>query len=362
MSNISVLEKKVDIGIDVHKDTYSMTAICEKKVLKRLTVSADPEIFARSLKKWFPDAGEINTAYEAGFSGFVLHRHLVAHGINSIVVNPASIAIASKDKVKNDLMDSKKIAIELADNRLTGIYVPSIDEQGDRMLSRTRQQIADHRGRVSRQIKSALEFLGHREHDDTRAISSRYIRHLKASLPAKPLASLEFLFELWIFLTKQLFEFRKLYRKGRPNDPEKQQINEIYKSVPGVGDISARVFTDELGDMSRFKNTKALASYLGLTPTEYSSGNSIRKGHITRQGSGCLRKLLVESAWRATKLDAGISRFFERIAASRGKKRAIVATARNLAIKMRACLKAKTPYQISKPDNIDSKVQNLVLA
>lgn len=347
MSNIAFFDKKVHIGIDVHKATYSLTAICEKKVLKKLTVIADPEDLSRSLKKWFEGASAIYTAYEAGFSGFVLHRHLIAHGIHNIVVNPASIAIASNDKVKTDLKDSKKIAIELADDRLKGIYIPTVDDQNERLLSRTRDQIAEHRGRVSRQIKSDLEFLGFIEPNCKRMISNRYIKTLRTSLPQKALIAFEFLFEAWIFLTKQLIEFRKIYRKGRINNPEKQKINDLYKTVPGVGDISARVFTDELGDMSRFKNAKALSSFLGLTPAEYSSGDNIRRGRITKQGSGRLRKLLVEVAWRAIKIDQKIKDFFDGIAGRRGKKRAIVATARQIAIRMRACLKSNTPYQIN---------------
>lgn len=88
---------KIYIGIDVHKKTYTFTAYCGGEITKRATVPADNKKFIESLKKWFAGA-EINTCYEAGFSGFKLHRDLVAAGINNIVVNPASIEVSVKDK------------------------------------------------------------------------------------------------------------------------------------------------------------------------------------------------------------------------------------------------------------------------
>ena len=81
--------------------------------------------------------------------------------------------------------------------------------------------------------------------------------------------------------------------------------------------------------MTRFANERALFSYTGLTPSEHSSGTSVRRGHISRQGSSRVRHLLIETAWRALPRDAVLKEMFDRIAATRGKKRAIVAIARS---------------------------------
>src|SRR5712691_11362856 len=114
--------RMVYVGIDVHKDTYAVTCICDKKIVKTATVQANPNGLAASLQRWFPDA-TLSAVYEAGFSAFVLHRALTKAGIPTLVVNPASVAVAANNKVKTDRRDSKKLAIDLADGRLRGIYV-----------------------------------------------------------------------------------------------------------------------------------------------------------------------------------------------------------------------------------------------
>jgi transposase len=110
--------------------------------------------------------------------------------------------------------------------------------------------------------------------------------------------------------------------------------------------VVARTLATELGDMTRFANERALFSYTGLTPSEYSSGTSVRRGHISRQGSSRVRHLLVETAWRAMPRDAVLKESFARIAATRGKKRAIVAIARRLTGRMRACFRQGTTYAV----------------
>jgi len=101
------------VGVDVHKETYAVTCVCHKQIVKTATVQAEPTGLAASLLRWFPGA-TLYSAYEAGFSAFVLHRALTTAGITNIVVNPASIAVAANDKVKTDRRDSKKLAVDLA--------------------------------------------------------------------------------------------------------------------------------------------------------------------------------------------------------------------------------------------------------
>ena len=101
------------VGIDVHKATYTVTCVCQRRIVKTATVPADPARFADSLLRWFPGA-TLSSAYEAGFSGFVLHRALTTAGITNLVVNPASVAVAANDRVKTDRRDAKKLAVDLA--------------------------------------------------------------------------------------------------------------------------------------------------------------------------------------------------------------------------------------------------------
>ena len=150
---IAYTGERVYVGIDVHKATYTVICVCQRQLVKTATVPADPASLAVSLPRWFPGA-TLSSAYEAGFSGFVLHRALTQAGITNIVVNPASVAVAANDKVKTDRRDAKRLAIDLADGRLRGISIPTEAEELARLLPRTRAQIVAHRATITRQIKA----------------------------------------------------------------------------------------------------------------------------------------------------------------------------------------------------------------
>jgi transposase len=260
-----------------------VTCVCNKQIVKTATVPAAPAGLAASLLRWFPGA-TLYSAYEAGFSAFVLHRALPTAGITNIVVNPASIAVAANDKVKTDRRDAKKLAIDLADGRLRGIYVPTEEEELARLLPRTRGQIVEHRATIARQIKAKLHQFGLIAPASRRLISNRYLREIAAwSLTPELRVSLTLLAEQWRFATRQLIEIRRLLREQAAAQAE---LETVYRSVPGIGEVVARTLATELGDMTRFANERALFSYTGLTPSEYSSGSSVRRGHMSRQGSG----------------------------------------------------------------------------
>jgi len=333
----------VYVGVEVHKETYTVTGVCHKQIVKTVTVQAEPAGLAASLPRWFPEA-TLYSVYEAGFSAFVLHRVLTKASIRNIVVNPASIAVAANDKVKTDRRDSKKLAIDLADGRLRGIYVPTEAEELARLLPRTRAQIVEHRATLARQIKAKLHQFGLIAPSSRRMISNRYLREIATwSLPPELSVSLTLLAEQWRFATRQLIEMRRLLREQAQ---AQQEIEKVYRSVPGIGAVAARPLATELGAMTRFANERALFSYTGLTPSEYSSGASVRRGPISRQGSSRVRHVLVEIAWRAMPRDAVLKEIFDRIAATRGKKRAIVAIARRLTGRLRACFRQGTTYAV----------------
>ena len=333
----------VYVGVDVHKETYTVPCVCHKQSVKPATVQAEPAGLAASLPRWFPGA-TLYAVYEAGFAAFVLHRVRTNAGISHIVVNPASIAVAANAKGKTDRRDAKQLAIALADGRLRGLSVPTEAEELARLLPRTRAQIVTHRATIARQIKATLHQCGLIAPSSRRLISSRYLREIAAwSLPPELSVSLTLLAEQWRFVTRQLIEMRRLLR-----DQAKAQeaIEKVYRSVPGIGEVVARTLATELGDMTRFANERALFSYTGLTPSEYSSGASVRRGHMSRQGSSRVRHWLVETAWRALPRDGVLKEMFDRIAATRGKKRAIVAIARRLTGRIRACFRQGTTYAV----------------
>jgi len=156
--------------------------------------------------------------------------------------------------------------------------------------------------------------------------------------------------EEWEALTLKMKEIKK--RLQSQADSEKD-IQKIYESVPGIGLIHARGLANELGDMSQFHNEKKLFSYTGLTPSEASSGEHVRLGHITHQGRAVLRCILVEAAWIAIKKDPSLRTIYERLAHRRGPKRAIVGVARRLVGRIRSCLVGGNLYEINAPKKED---------
>ena len=133
-------DQSIFIGIDVHKKTYSITALCKGEIVKRDKISACPKILIAYCNKFFPKAS-IFSAYEAGFSGFNLHRLLIAAGIHNIVVHAASIEISARDRVKTDKRDSLKIATQLQAGRLKCIDVPSVERESFRFITRLREKL-----------------------------------------------------------------------------------------------------------------------------------------------------------------------------------------------------------------------------
>jgi len=145
---------------------------------------------------------------------------------------------------------------------------------------------------------------------DKRLISSSYLKEMASlNLASELKFAFNMLIEQWRIFTNQILEFRKALKEQA--DKEKK-LESVYRSAPGIGLITSRTLANELGDLSRFKNERALFSYTGLTPSEYSSGEHIRRGHISRQGAARIRWLLVEAAWRAITKDIALKEAFER--------------------------------------------------
>ena len=338
---ISYRGKEVFIGIDVHKRTYFFTALCDGEVVKGCSVKADPYTLVKVVDKLFKGA-EILTAYEAGFSSFVLHRVLISEGMRNIVVHPASVEEESRNRVKTDKRDSKKLAEQLAAGRPKGINVPSPELEHRRLLTRTREQLTRQRRRLMVQIRMKFHQFGLMD-PDCRQVLRRAMVHeiLKEEIPQPLRLSVTVLLRLWDGVDKELKTLQRELKEEAKQDPRQK----TYRSIPGFGFLSAWTLSNELGDMSQFPNERTLFSFTGLTPSEHSTGDSRRRGHISRQGSSRLRHILVEAAWVAIRRDAGLARDFSRISLRAGKKRAIVAIARKLVGRARALFRKNQLYQ-----------------
>ncbi len=338
---ISYAGKRVYIGIDVHREYFVASCMCEGVVIKRCRMPASAESIISLVVKNYSNS-EVQTCYESGYSGFWLHRALMAAGISNIVVHAASIEIAANDRVKTDKRDSLKMAQQLAAGRLKGIRVPGEAEEKQRLLSRTREQLMRDKRRVQVQIRMRLHQFGLFPSEIKRVIRLKDAEELLKRLDGELKFSIERLFIIWQQLLLQVKEIDKRLIEQAKHDP----LEVLYRSVPGIGPLTARVLSTELGDMSQFTNVRSLYGFTGLTPGEHSSGNKVYRGSISRQGSSRLRHLLVEAAWKAVRCDIEMEHFFWKIANRAGKRRAVVACARKLIGKVRAVVLSKTPYRM----------------
>ena len=338
--------KTVYVGIDVHKKTYAVTCICEGVVVKTGSMTSSNEGLYRFLARYFPGA-TINSAYEAGFSGFVLHRYLVRQGINNRVVHAASIEISARDRVKTDKRDSLKIAMQLSAGRLRGIRVPSIEREAYREITRLREKLGNDKRRVGNRVKSLLYRQGLIGAEKVPAVTKKWLEETVIDYQGNESIKyvLETLRDEWLNLHTQLKKIEEKLMRQAQNDAA---IEMIYQSAPGIGPHHARVLANELEDMKHFTNEKQLFSFTGLTPSEYSSGEHKRQGHITRQGRSIIRRTLLLAAWVAIKKDNALLKIFERISKTAGKKRAIIAIARRLIGRIRSCFMNGCLYELNK--------------
>lgn len=234
---ISYKDKSVFVGMDVHKKHYSVTCIAEGVVVKKATMKASPETLVEFFKKYFPEA-KIKSAYEAGFSGFILHRYLEKNEVENLVVHPTSIEVSSRDRVKTDKRDSLKIATQLSVGRLSGIHVPTEEREAKRSVTRLRETVMKNRKRIGNQLKSYLFTLGLIEGNDEKIVSKKWIKEIlnyEYSKEAK--YCIEYYANQWLELEKKIKEI-DVYLEAQAK--EDAGLEAIYCSVPGIGKLNAR--------------------------------------------------------------------------------------------------------------------------
>ena len=338
----SFADKKVYIGIDVHRHSYSITCLCDGVFVKALKLPADPQLLIKYIKDQFPNA-HIKTVYESGFSGFALHRHLTNAGIENIVIHAASLASSRNERVKNDTKDSRKLAEQFAAGMLKCIHIPSEAQELSRCYPRTRSQYVKKLTRLKMQIRMKILQYGKMPLDYNTVLTRKFVKQIIPTLPLELRITIEIMLESWEQTQLQILKLNKLIREQNAKCP----INIFYKNLAGFGFVSSSILATELGDMSQFKNERSLFSYTGLTPKEFSSGERKRLGSISKQGNPVVRHILVEAAWRAIKKDPLLMDKFNTLASRVGRKRAIVAIARKLVGIARSTIINQTKYEVS---------------
>lgn len=334
------------VGLDVHKKSWAVTVRSLERQVAHFTQPPSAEALATTLKRNFP-GGVYYSAYEAGFCGTTTHEILCKLGINNIVVHPGDIPITDKQKKnKTDLHDSRSIAEHLEKKNLHGIYVHTREQQELRSLFRLRESRVKEVTRANNRLKGFLHYysieipqeLCKNERISKRALE--WLENLEMTTETGTIAKNEYIDDLRYQRTKE-YQITKLLRQQIQKD-HMESFNRLI-TVPGIGSIIAMAFIAEIGDFSRFKNPDEYTSYLGLTPWNDSSGETIRTKGIQPRCNKHLRPLIIEASWTAIRHEPTLFAYYSKHA-TKDNKHAIVKVARKLVMIMRGVVISNKDY------------------
>lgn len=344
------MDKVIMVGCDLH----------DRSMLVKVGVGREPSV-KRSWsndglgRRWMiaelrqrasvAGATRIVFAYEASGLGFTLYDELTGAGIECHVLAPTLIERSVKhEHRKTDERDAERIlgvlrAWLLAGNELPEVWVPDRQTRDDREIARARLDVADKIGRCKSQVRCLLKRNGVGG-APARPWTEDYwtwLDHLEKSvLPAGAAVSLGTLLRQLEHLEQERATLDEEVHRLSQSDRYRRLV-EAMRPLRGVGPLTAMVFVTEIGDLKRFTSRQALGSFLGLTPTSYETGESDdRKGHISRQGPGRIRKVLCQAVWSRIRTDEQARAKYQRLVERNPthRKKAVVALMRELGIAM----------------------------
>ncbi|TQS10388.1 IS110 family transposase [Microbispora sp. SCL1-1] len=287
----------IHLGMDVSKDAIVVGVLHPGEEVPVVDRIFNDEASLRRLVGRFRDRSRLAACYEAGPGGYELHRLLTSMGVACDVVAPSLIPKGAGERVKTDRRDAIRLARLHRAGELTAIRVPTIAEEAVRDLVRTRADLLDDRRRAQQRINAFLLRHGRVWRGGVRwtKIHRQWVASQVFDEPA---------------LTATLATYRAaLMAREAELAALEAQLHELAQCEPlhaavsrlgcyrGIAELTALTLAAEVVDWHRFASARAFMSYSGLIPTEYSSGDRIRRGGITKAGSEPVRTALTESAW-----------------------------------------------------------------
>ncbi len=293
---------KAYIGLDVHKGktVIGVAKVGNEDPFFHGSCSSDIRVFMVSLrkllKKYAWEKKEVRICYEAGPCGFPLVRHLLRMGYVAEVIAPSLIPSKSGDRVKTDKRDAKKLARSYRSGDLTAIHIPDVSDEVVRDLCRARTDAVDNRKRTKQRLSAFLLRNGHHYtgRSNWTEAHHRHLRELVLVDPIQKLVLEEYVQTLDATIAR--VESLEDHMRIRLESWGRQPFVDALQGLKGFQLVASMVVASELGDLTRFSHPRKLMDYLGLVPSENSSGERRRRGAITKCGNSHVRWMLVEVA------------------------------------------------------------------
>lgn len=346
-------DQMIWVGIDVHLKSWKVSVWTDHGEYDTYSQSPSPDTLHRYLSSRFPGCAYC-CVYEAGFCGMWIARRFAELGIECIVVAASDVPTTSKERTyKSDPRDARKLARELRKGELEAVYVPTEQEQADRDLVRTRGRVIGKATRVKNQIKGLLyshgieipeRFAGRRWSRNFVGWLSTLVEDSSSPLARGSQLALGLLLEELQFFRAQIMEANQTVEEQLSQQRTREDY-ELVQTIPGIGRQAAAVIVGEAINSDRFSTENKMASYFGLIPSTNSSGEKKRDGGLTRRCNRRLRHVIIESAWRALRLDPELMADYNRLCRRMRKQQAIIRIARKQMNRLRYVLANKKPLQ-----------------
>jgi transposase len=288
------------VGLDVHKNTTDVAITNGRsngKVRSYGKIVSTLDALNKLIKKLQDGDKELRFVYEAGPCGYQIYRYLIAKGIHCSVVAPSMIPRRSGDRIKTDRRDAINLVRLFRAGELTSIYVPTPEDEAIRDLLRCRDDMRRFERKARQRLLSFLLRHGHQYSGKKNWTKGFYnwLATVRFSHPAQQITLQEY-----IDVTNECSErIQRITQQIAIHIEEwsRAPFVKAYQALRGVSIIVAATVVAEIGDMNRFQNPKQLMAYLGLIPSEHSSGRTVRRGPITKTGNSHVRRVLIEAAW-----------------------------------------------------------------
>ncbi|HKY91518.1 MAG TPA: IS110 family transposase [Nevskiaceae bacterium] len=325
----------VIIAVDLARTTWKHAVYFDGHIQRTLSTPGALEHLQALVRHYHP-AHRVWVVYEACGFGYEIAWWAQASGVDVLVVAPSRVERAPGPRVKTDRLDARMLATKTAARTLKGIAIPPRQQHEDRQLLRTYTQAVRARTRAQVQVRAVLQEHGRIGPPPTSGWRV-YTQWLDAQELPPPVARA--VAELRTLRATAHLSAHRLVQHLHALAATPRYAAQVaaLTSHAGVGELSAMRLLLELGDITRFRRADSLTHFLGLTPSEYSSGDTApHRGPIRKCGPAGVRANLVQCAWASLRSDAKLRATFDRINARAGRKRAIIAVSRRLAVRLRA--------------------------